>query len=452
MYTLRNYQSNAVNEALKFINSKNNKKTIIVAPTGAGKSLYIASIANELDFPLIVLQPSKELLVQNYEKYISYGNNASIYSTSLKSKEIGNVTFATIGSIKNNAAQFKELGVKLILIDEAHLQCRPNGQINNFLKELGNVKILGLTATPIVLNNSLTGPMLQMVNRTRKSIWNDILFVTQIKEVIEQGFWADLEYKTVKLDEKDLKFNTSRSEFTEDSIKIVYEKNNIDNLIINEVEQYKNIKNHILIFCPNVEIAKNLQQKIEGSAVIYGTMDSKERDELIHNFKKGFIKVMINVFVLSVGFDFPELDMIIDSTPTASIARYYQKLGRVVRPYKDKKSLIVDLSGNVERFGKLEDLTFEKHPALGWSMFSKNILLTNIPISKIGEVIKPIELKNENKTQYIPNNIINFGKYKGKRINEVPTSYLSWVLQNFEWNKHNNDLKVGIEKLLNIKK
>ena len=65
MYTLRTYQQNAVDEAIKFVNNKQNKKKpVIVAPTGAGKSLYIAAIADKLDFPLIVLQPSKELLLQ----------------------------------------------------------------------------------------------------------------------------------------------------------------------------------------------------------------------------------------------------------------------------------------------------------------------------------------------------------------------------------------------------
>lgn len=449
MYTLRTYQQNAVDEAIKFVNNKQNKKKpVIVAPTGAGKSLYIAAIADKLDFPLIVLQPSKELLLQNYEKYTNYGNKASIFSASLGSKEIGHVTFATIGSIKNNAERFKELGVKLILIDEAHLQSRPNGQINKFLKQLGNVKLLGLTATPIVLNNTLNGPMLQMVNRTRKSIWNDILFVTQIKEVIEQGFWADLQYKTIELDEDDLQFNASKSEFTESSMQRVYEKNNVDQLILEEIKAYKDVKKHILIFCPTVEVAKNLQTKIEGSAVIYGNMNNKERDVIITKFKNGEIQVVINVFVLSIGFDFPGLDMIIDTSPTASIGRYYQKLGRVVRPFEDKQGLIVDLAGNVNRFGELKHLVFEEHPTLGWNMFSKDVLLTNIPVSEIGKIRKPTleQISEEQRNKLNP--VIDFGKHKGKRIKEIPTNYLSWILKEFQWNNYNKDLKTAIENLL----
>lgn len=454
MFRLREYQNRAVEESLKFIKDKsNNKKPILVLPTGAGKSWIIAAIANELDFPIIVLQPNKELLVQNYNKYISFGNKASIFSASLKTKEIGHVTFATIGSIKSLGTKFKELGVKLVIIDEAHTQSRPSGQVNRFLKELGSIKLLGLTATPVVLNSTLEGVKLQMVNRTRKSLWNHILFVTQIKEIIELGFWAKLKYECIELNEENLEYNVSRSEFTEESIEEVYEDNDIDTLIVEKVKEVKEFKKHILIFCPSISKAQELQTKIEGSVVIWGTMPQSDRDKAIKDFVEGRVQIMINVLILSIGFDMPHLDCIIDSVPTASIARDYQKKGRSVRidpKNPNKEALIIDYAGNTKRFGELKDLTFENYPEIGWAMFSNNKLLTGINIDQIGTVLKPSVKEIAQKQEESLNPVFQFGKYKDKKIKEVPRSYLQWMLKEFEWKSHNKYLKDAITKLLAI--
>ncbi len=452
MYVLRDYQKKAVDKGLLFIKDKGNKKkTVIVSPTAGGKSLYIAAIADNLDCPLIVIQPSKELLMQNYKKYISFENEAKIFSASLKTKEIGHVTFATIGSIAPHVQKFKDLGVKVVIIDEAHLMSRPSGQLNTFLKALGNVKILGLTATPVVLNNTLEGPMLQMVNRTRKSLWNDILFVTQIKELVEKEYWAKLVYDVVDLDEKSLKYNVSRSEFTEQSVEQVYEDNDVDSLIVKKVEEIKHERKHILIFCPSIIKARQLQTRIPDSVVIWGTMPVQERDICIKEFKAGHVQVMINVLILSVGFDMEWLDCIIDSVPTASIGRYYQKNGRAVRIWPTKKdSLLVDLSGNFKRFGKLEDITFENCDGVGWGMFSGNKLLTGITVDSIGSVLKPTEVEIETKKVEGENPLITFGTHKGKRLKDVPKHWCKWVLENFEWKSHNKDLKNAITKLLAI--
>lgn len=82
----------------------------------SGKSLVIAGVAAALNEPTLVFQPSKEILEQNYGKYLNYGLPASIYSASLNSKKIGRVTFATIGSVKNKADLFRQF--KFIIIDE----------------------------------------------------------------------------------------------------------------------------------------------------------------------------------------------------------------------------------------------------------------------------------------------------------------------------------------------
>ena len=115
---LRENQIEPVAIGVEFLRTPKMKPSIIVAPTAFGKSIVIAAIAKELGEKILVLQPSKELLEQNYNKFIALGGNVSIYSASMGSKELGDVTYATIGSIINMPHQFKDMGVTKIIIDE----------------------------------------------------------------------------------------------------------------------------------------------------------------------------------------------------------------------------------------------------------------------------------------------------------------------------------------------
>ena len=90
-------------------------------PTGSGKSLVIASIAAQLDTKIVIFQPSKEILEQNFAKYQSYSSNpqgATIYSASFGSKQRGQVVFATIGSVYKNPQLFADYSY--LIVDECH--------------------------------------------------------------------------------------------------------------------------------------------------------------------------------------------------------------------------------------------------------------------------------------------------------------------------------------------
>ena len=119
MYELRDYQQEASDAAVKFFQTKSKDNGIIILPTGAGKSLVIAEIAYRLDAPVLVFQPSKEILEQNYDKLMSYGIlDAGIFSASFNRREIRKITFATIGSVKNYKDYFRKF--KYVIIDECH--------------------------------------------------------------------------------------------------------------------------------------------------------------------------------------------------------------------------------------------------------------------------------------------------------------------------------------------
>jgi len=128
-YTRRDYQDDAVGVGVDFFRRKHAPNEILVLPTAAGKSIIAAGVVEELNEPTLILQPSKEILKQNYEKFISYGNSAGIYSASVGRKDIEQVTYASLPSImaKDKYGQQKSLKhflhYKNIIIDE----CFPEG-------------------------------------------------------------------------------------------------------------------------------------------------------------------------------------------------------------------------------------------------------------------------------------------------------------------------------------
>ncbi len=116
-YSLRLYQQQASDAAVRYLENKAVTKGagLIVLPTGSGKSLVIADIVNRLDADVLILQPSKEILEQNFQKLVSYGFIfCSIYSASCGQKRISKATFATIGSVYKKPEAFKHFDYVIV--------------------------------------------------------------------------------------------------------------------------------------------------------------------------------------------------------------------------------------------------------------------------------------------------------------------------------------------------
>lgn len=385
MFKLREYQQQASDRAVNFFNSKTNKNSIIVLPTGSGKSLVIADIANRLDGHTLVFQPSKEILEQNFNKLCSYGIlDCSVYSASFNSKHISRITFATIGSVRNNPELFSHF--KNIIVDECHLVNPKEGMYKSFFEVL-NCKILGLTATPYRLSSSSFGSMLKFITRTRPRVFSDVLYNVQISTLLDMGFLSKLNYysmKPVAWNDANLFTNSTGADYTDKSVIAEYKRIDFYSYLIEIVNRLMNPKQGgkrkgILVFTRFLEEAERLTNHIEGCQIVSGDTSKKEREQLLSDFKAGLIPVVANVGVLTTGFDYPELDTIVIARPTMSLALYYQIVGRAIRPHPNKESgWIIDLCGNIERFGKVEELKLTEPKSGLWQVESSGKQLTNI--------------------------------------------------------------------------
>lgn len=374
---LRNYQSQAVDAAMNYMRANSQRNGILVMPTGSGKSWVIAEIVNRLKSNVLVFCPSREILQQNYEKMSTIcPSDISIYSASFNSKKISRITFATIGSVKAHMEDFNHF--KYIIVDECH-SVNPQGGMYKDFFDCANRKILGLTATPYRLTsaqitldeNGRYDPscepenkcILKFLTRTRPRVFHDVIYQVEIQTLLQRGYLSRLNYYDMTiLPQEGLKRNTTGMDFDEKGLFDEFEKVNLQAHLINIVKRLQKPKSGIprkgiLVFTKFLEESEKLCRDIEGCEMLSGDTPKKERERIINDFKSGKIKVLANVGVLTTGFDYPELDTVVMARPTMSLAMYYQILGRAIRPHPNKEAgWIVDLCGNIKRFGRVEDL------------------------------------------------------------------------------------------------
>lgn len=384
-FQLRPYQSESIDLSVAFFKEHSNHKSgLVILPTGSGKSVVIAKILEPLEGKTIVLQPSKEILEQNYEKFSNYGK-ASIYSASAGEKRIDKVTFCTIGSIINKKHLFK--GLQNIIIDECHLCNSEAGMYQEFIRAFPYAKVLGLTATPYRLEQTSEGPQLTFLTRSNPRIFDNVLYYVQNDLLFNAGFLAELEYYNFDvIDRGKLEVNSSGTDFTQNSLRRYYKSIDMPSRIAKTALTILNKRKNILIFCALIEEALMVQKRMPGSAILTGETKKEERERILSQFKNGKIRCLINVGVLTTGFDYPSLEAVLMARSTMSLSLYYQIVGRVMRifTYQDgtkKKGWFVDMGGNINFFGKIESMKIVENEN-GFSIWNNGRQLTNVPFKK----------------------------------------------------------------------
>lgn len=401
---LRPYQKECLEKVLWTVQNKLPGNSVCVLPTGAGKSVLIASVIHQIDEPILIIQPSKEILEQNYAKLLMYveEGEVGVYSASMNEKTINRFTFATIQSIYKKPDLFQRF--KLVIVDECHLVNPANltGMFTTFLKAIGNPPVIGLTATPYRMCTGYTNlgqniyggtdyesfATIKLINRMKGMFWKRVLYNINASDLIAQGYLCGLEYvdKSV-VTHNDIPLNKSRTDFDMDSLETVMDTKKEE---IKKAIQYaqENCKS-VLVFCSSVRQAEHLSADTPGSSVISAKTTKKDREKIIQDFKNGTTKTVFNMGVLTTGFDHPALDCIVLLRPTRSIALYYQMLGRGVRLAPGKTSCkVIDLTSTVQNMGRVETIKLVKREK--WELESEtgswhNAELYRFQFSKGGE-------------------------------------------------------------------
>lgn len=379
-YRLRGYQQEMVDIGVGELRSGKDKPFILVAATGSGKSLVIAGICHRLNEPTLILQPSKELLLQNHEKMLAYGTeDVKIYSASVGKKEIGKYVMATIGSIYRKPELFAHF--KYVIIDECH-QVNPKnleGMYTKFLQAINCTNVCGLTATPYRLQQKYfkeNGQLfytshLKMINRIHPFFFKKIAYQVETQELIDMGYLCPIKYRADEVNWELLETNSTGADFTEESVERFWNDKRLKKLALTIKMIDKNAKRN-LIFCSSIRQAEKAVNMLSdmgvGTALVTSKTPKQDREDIVEQFRSGEIRHLVNVGVFTTGFDVPELDCIVLARPTMSLALYYQMVGRGVRidsKNPEKMLRVYDFAGCVSRLGRVETIRVVKEED-GW--------------------------------------------------------------------------------------
>lgn len=469
-YTLRNYQKQASDAAVRLFTSNADKNGLVILPTGAGKSLVIADIASRLEGPLLVFQPSKEILQQNFAKLQSYGIfDCGCYSASVGCKDINRITFATIGSVMNHMSDFDCF--KNIIIDECHYVNSKAGQYKQFI-EAKNRQIIGLTATPYRLDRTDGGSILKFLTRVRPRIFSKVIYCCQIGELLSKGYLADLNYYDLTtLDLRRVRSNSTGADYDERSLLAEYERSGfydkLSNTVVKVLQPKSGIpRNGVLVFTAFTKEARQLVDKLQSlgvnAAIVTGDTPKKEREAILEGFKKREIKVVANVGVLTTGFDYPALDTVVLARPTKSLGLYYQmclsmdtevltergflKYEEIcktdkVAAYKDGSIIWTDIEEIVHRktYSDEEFILF-KNQHLDFKVTGYHELLVRSKWQKSYKKVYANDVAKMNNTIVVP--VSGVQKTGGSGLKECELKFLGYFLSDGSLNKRNNQITI----------
>jgi DNA repair protein RadD len=346
--SLRKYQLEAVEAA-----NAATENCLLDLPTGSGKSHIIAGIcATNPTKRVLILSHVQEILLQNVDKLKQYIDPSlvGIYSAGLGFREFKYHCVASIQSVYNRSPYLTEYDI--IIIDEAHMvPPAGEGRYQTLLGSLPNKKVIGLTATPYRLSSGYL---------TDGPIFKTVAYTADIVKLIEEGYLCSLVAKSSAHTYDTTGIKKIAGDFSKKDLLNKFDKAIYTTHIVKELVTKYQHRNSWLIFAIDISHAEHVTEELSKYGIRAGVLHSQKknnRQELIDKFKAKEIQALVNVEILTTGFDAPNVDMIVLLRPTESPGLHVQMIGRGLRPAPGKENcLILDYARNVERLGPINDV------------------------------------------------------------------------------------------------
>ena len=360
MTQLRDYQQRAIDQLYAWLGDHDGNPCLVL-PTGAGKSHIVAALCKDAlqNWPetrILMLTHVKELIEQNAEKMREHwpGAPMGIYSASLRRKHLGEpITFAGIQSIRNKAANIGH--IDLVVIDECHLVShKDEGGYRTLIDALTRtnpaLRVIGLTATPYRLGHGLI--------TDAPALFHGLIEPVTIEELVFKGHLSRLSSKrtTMRLDTTGV--HKRGGEFIEAELQAAVDTDLNNEGVVREAIALAGDRKAWLFFCAGVKHAEHVAETLKGHGIatgcITGATPRREREETIAAFKAGELRALTNANVLTTGFDYPGIDLIVMLRPTMSASLYVQMAGRGMRVAPGKEDCrVLDFAGVVQTHGPI---------------------------------------------------------------------------------------------------
>ena len=385
MKQLRPYQQEAISSTIeeikKYAKQGKSAHLIIDAGPGAGKTLLMAFLAKhvfERGGRVVQLARQPILAKQNYDEMYECGIPAALYAAKYNRRQVAQVTVTTEGTIAN-ALHDMTKPVDLLLLDECHM-LNPEDedtQMNAIIRHLDEVTakagrkmhVIGLTGSPFRGVTPLTS----------FDFWHDTVFNIGTDKLTELGYLSVPVFGFADADDDALDFSgvDTRSgswEFSEKELDEIAMsdagKKKLVNILMQVIEKTKD-RNQRIVFASTKRHAREIRRilialGIDKSKIGLVTDDSSEaeKDRVIKLSKEGKLDWLINVSVLTTGFNSPLIDVVVYLRPIGSLVLLIQSMGRGARLLEEwmkgsgfhkENYLVLDYAGVFDRLGHLLD-------------------------------------------------------------------------------------------------
>lgn len=321
---LRPYQKRIVDNAERALRSK--KNTLVVSPTGSGKTVMMASLCDRIGGRTLVLQHRDVLLAQNMNRFrkTSPLRRISIFNASEKSWK-GDTVFSMVPTLARHVDTIP--AIDLILQDECHhLAAESFGRIISAAKEKNpGVMLGGFTATPARADK-----------KSLRRFFDNVADKITLRELIGMGFLVPPKAYTVDIGVREqLEAIKSPSDFGDQTA-----VSDIMNTVPLNGSVVKNWKDRAegrqtIIFAATVQHARDVAKAFCDAGikaeVVTGETTNDDRVGLLARFDRGQTQVVANCAVLNEGFDSPIASCVVLLRQTSSKSPLIQMVGRVLR-------------------------------------------------------------------------------------------------------------------------
>lgn len=346
---LRDYQR-AVIERIETAIQGGGRHLLLPAPTGSGKTVIAAQVAADAvtaDKPVLFLVHRRELVQQASRKLYDLGLDHGIIAASFPTRPDALIQVASISTLHRRTVRSSAMAMpeaELLVVDEAHHA--PARTWTRIIKSYPNAVVLGLTATPCRADGRGLGAQFEA-----------LIECPSIRELIELGYLVPTRvFAPTKPDLEGIR--TVAGDFDEEQLEQRFDQPVLVGDIVTHWHRLAG-RRRTVVFAISRAHAVHLRNEFAQSGVVADYLDgdtpAQQRDLILANLKNGAVDVVVNVGVLTEGWDQPEVQCIVLARPTKSFGLYRQIVGRGLRPAPGKDHLLVlDHAGATHMHGPVE--------------------------------------------------------------------------------------------------
>lgn len=360
---LRVHQVGATPAVVDYIRKhKGTKNPIVALPTGAGKSYCIADFvkwAKRNHKKTLIVSHVWEIISQNAKSIQQFtGYEVSIFSAKANRYEIGDITAGSIQSIFRKPELFQQFDY--IIVDECHRVSYDAESMYRKLETAVNATWIGYTATYYRLGTGY------IFGKGDEHLFDDVVHDWTSKdkfvELVKLGYLSPLIAKSPGYRMDTSKVKITGGDFNLKDLSDQFDRDAVTNAIMEEVMIRGEGRKQWLFFAIDMKhadhIAEWLNRAGKRTIIVHSNMEQYgfDRDKVISDIKAFKYDAIVNVDILTTGFDHPAIDLIGIVRPTESPVLHVQMDGRGSRTSPGKLDcLVLDFAGNHERLGPIND-------------------------------------------------------------------------------------------------